>query len=241
MDRILRGEPGWQEAIAGALRTIGRPIPTDERLLPREADTDPSDPAAPRPSRPLRSPWPPHASPAPARRAATLLLLYPGRDRELSIPLTVRQPDLRAHAGEVSLPGGAVDPQDATPQDAALREAWEEVGIEPDRVRLLGRLDELWIPVSNYRLRPFVGALDQRPELVPHTREVASIVELPARLLVADDAIAEHLFEGPGWALRAGAYLHDEQVIWGATARTLGMFATVLRHAIGALPRDGNA
>ena len=58
-----------------------------------------------------------------ARLAATLLLLYPGPDGELSLPLTVRQPDLRSHAGEVSLPGGAVDHTDASPTDAALREA----------------------------------------------------------------------------------------------------------------------
>jgi hypothetical protein len=99
-------------------------------------------------------------------------------------------------------------------------------------VRLLGGLDQVWIPVSNFQLRPFVGALDLRPELVPHTAEVASIVELPARLLLADDAIVEQLISGEGWALRAGAYLHAEQVIWGATARTLGMFATVLRRAV---------
>lgn len=167
------------------------------------------------------------------RPAATLLLLYPGPDGELSIPLTVRQPDLRAHAGEVSLPGGAVDDTDASARDAALREAWEEIGVPRAAVRLLGSLDAVWIPVSNFQLRPFVGALDARPEIVPQTAEVAAVVELPARLLLADQALVERLIEGEGWALRAGAYLHAEQVIWGATARTLAMFATVLRHAIG--------
>lgn len=177
---------------------------------------------------------PPPADAGRPRQAATLLLLYPGPDGELTIPLTVRQPDLRAHAGEVSLPGGAVDETDASPTDAALREAWEEVGVVPDSVRLLGRLDQVWIPVSNFQMRPFVGALDRRPELVPHSREVAAIVELPARLLLGEAAIVDQLIEGEGWALRAGAYLHAEQVIWGATARTLAMFATVLRRAVDA-------
>ena len=168
------------------------------------------------------------------RHAATLLLLYPGPDGELAIPLTVRQPDLRSHAGEVSLPGGAVDATDASPTAAALREAWEEVGVPPDAVQLLGSLDQIWIPVSNFQLRPIVGALDRQPELVPHTAEVAAIVQLPARLLLTDDAIVERLIEGEGGALRAGAYLHADQVIWGATARTLAMFATVLRRAAAA-------
>jgi 8-oxo-dGTP pyrophosphatase MutT (NUDIX family) len=218
MDRILRGEPGWQEAIGRALTAIPRPIATDPRLLPRSAS------GAVRPS------WDPADFP-PARPAATLLLLYPGPDEKLTIPLTVRRPDLRAHAGEVSLPGGAVDAGDATPEAAALREAWEEIGVAPEAVSLLGTLDEIWIPVSNYRLQPFVGAVARRPDLVPHSGEVAAIVEIPADLLLHDDAITEHLVSGPGWSLVAGAYRHADQVIWGATARTLAMFATVLAEA----------
>lgn len=224
MDRILRAEPGWQESVAVALRSVPRPIEVDPRIMPRDVVVD--DGATQR--RPLAS------DASGARLAATLLLLYPGADGELTIPLTVRQPDLRSHAGEVSLPGGAVEAGDASATDAALREAWEEIGVPPAAVQLLGKLDQVWIPVSNFKLRPVVGALDARPELVPHTAEVAAIVELPARLLLADDAIVEQLISGEGWALRAGAYLHAEQVIWGATARTLAMFATVLRRAVSA-------
>jgi 8-oxo-dGTP pyrophosphatase MutT (NUDIX family) len=224
MDRILRAEPGWQDAVLGALRSVPRPIPVDPRVMPREVVAQ--DGAT------QRRPMPPVGAAGP-RQAATLLLLYPGPDGELTIPLTVRQPDLRSHAGEVSLPGGAVEATDASPTDAALREAWEEVGVAPASVQLLGSLDQVWIPVSNFQLRPVVGAVDARPELVPQTAEVAAIVELPARLLLADEAIVEQLISGEGWALRAGAYLHGGQVIWGATARTLAMFATVLRRAAG--------
>lgn len=220
MDRILRAEPGWQQALADALRSVPRPIDSDERLMPRQVTVDP------------QRPRPAPAAGVPPRQAATLLLLYPARDGELTVPLTVRQPNLRAHAGEVSLPGGAVEPGDDDPRAAALREAWEEVGVEPEGVRVLGSLDAVWIPVSNFQLRPFVGATDARPELVPHTGEVAAIVELPVRLLLGPEAVTEQLIEGAGWSLRAGAYLHADQVIWGATARTLGMFATVLRHAM---------
>jgi 8-oxo-dGTP pyrophosphatase MutT (NUDIX family) len=224
MDRILRAEPGWQEAVLTALRSVPRPIAVDSRVMPREVMVE--DGATQR--RPLP------ADAARARRAATLLLLYPGADGELAIPLTVRQPNLRSHAGEVSLPGGAVEEADTSPSDAALREAWEEVGVPPASVRLLGSLDQIWIPVSNFQLRPVVGALDRRPELVPQTAEVAALVELPARLLLAEDALVDQLIQGDGWALRAGAYLHADLVIWGATARTLAMFATVLRRAVDA-------
>ena len=136
---------------------------------------------------------------------------------------------MRAHPGEVSLPGGAIDPGDASPEAAALREAHEEVGVEPTTVRIAGELDSVWIPVSNFELRPFVGILDARPALAPHVAEVAEIVELPLHRLLADDAITDELIEGPGWTLQAAVYRHAGQRIWGATARTLAMLATVLR------------
>lgn len=147
------------------------------------------------------------------------------------IPLTVRRPDLRAHAGEVSLPGGAVDPSDGSPQEAALREAWEEIGLEPAAVRVVGSLDDVWIPVSNFELRPFVGVVAERPTWVPHDREVAAIVELPLTALFDPDVLGEEEFEGRGWRVRAGAYRYGGVRVWGATALTLGMLAHVLREA----------
>lgn len=167
----------------------------------------------------------------PARPAATLLLLYPAPDGELTIPLTVRHADLREHPGEISLPGGTVDADDPSHEAAALREAEEEIGVAPASVTIVGQLDEVWIPVSNFELRPFVGTAASRPDFHPHTHEVAEIVELPLRSLMTDETIGEELIEGPGWMLRAAVYRHDGHRIWGATARTLAMFAAVLREA----------
>ena len=147
------------------------------------------------------------------------------------MPLTVRHAELRAHAGEISLPGGAQDPTDASLEATALREAWEEVGVDPAAVSIIGALDDVWIPVSNFELRPFVGTTGARPAFAPHTDEVAEIVELPLLHLLAADAVSEELIEGPGWQLRAAVYRYDGHRIWGATARTLAMFAAVLEEA----------
>ena len=165
----------------------------------------------------------------PAREASTLLLLYPGEDGELQIPLTVRQESLRAHAGEVSLPGGAAEEDDATRQATALRETHEEIGVDSDQVEILGALDDIWIPVSNFELRPFVGAARVRPDLEPQTDEVALIVELPVRELLHEGAISDEIVHGPGWTLRVGGYRAGGQLVWGATARALAMFASVLQ------------
>jgi len=93
MEPILRAEPGWEERLADALRRIERPIAVDPRFAPRDA-AGRADPA-----RFDRGAFPP------ARAAATLLLLYPDQEGELTVPLTVRHAELRSHAGEVSLPG----------------------------------------------------------------------------------------------------------------------------------------
>src|SRR5918992_4545644 len=101
MGRILRAAPGWEDQVTQALRRAPRPIPGDERLWPRDASGSSSR------ARYRRADFPP------ARPASTMLLLYPDDDGELRLPLTVRLDTLRAHAGEGSLPGGAVDARDA--------------------------------------------------------------------------------------------------------------------------------
>jgi len=216
MERILPVGAGWEDGIADALRRADRPIPLDERLLPRTADGELTR------RRFDRATFPP------ARQASTLLAIYPGGDGRLVIPLTVRHADLRSHAGEVSLPGGAFDPADAGPEAAALREAWEEIGLAPELVRIVGALDDVWIPVSNFELRPFVGTVSTRPSLVPHDAEVAEIVELPLDVLFDDDVLRTEEFSGRGFTVRAGAYRYGGVRVWGATALTLGMLAHVL-------------
>jgi 8-oxo-dGTP pyrophosphatase MutT (NUDIX family) len=219
MERILRADPGWEAVIEAALRDAERPIPLDERLLARGSD-----------GRTTRRRFDRAGFP-PARPASTLLVLYPGPDGGLVIPLTVRRADLRAHAGEVSLPGGALDPSDASREAAALREAWEEIGLDPSAVRILGELDDVWIPVSNFELRPFVGAVAARPTLVPHDAEVAAIVELPLAALFDPDVVGLEEFSGANFTVRAGAYRHGDVRVWGATALSLGMLAHVLETA----------
>jgi len=106
--------------------------------------------------------WRPAAIPGDARAAAALVLLYPGNDGSSAVVLTVRAPDLVHHGGQVSLPGGAVEPGESI-EGAALRESAEEVGLDSREVALLGRLSPLHIPVSGFVLHPVVGTLAAPP------------------------------------------------------------------------------
>lgn len=219
MDRILRAAAGWQDLLTDALVRVRRPIRVDPRFAPRPVgDRDPR----PRYDR---------AASPPPRPASTLLALYPGPEGELTLPLTLRRDELPDHPGEVSLPGGATDPGDDSREATALREANEEIGLPPSEVRVIGRLDDIWIPVSNFELRPFVAVADAAPALRPHESEVAAIVELPLRLVVEETIVGEEEIPIRGAVLRAGVYRFAGLRIWGATARTLAMLATVIRDA----------
>jgi 8-oxo-dGTP pyrophosphatase MutT (NUDIX family) len=220
---ILRAEGGWQAAIASALATVPRPIAVDPRLAPRRVVPDPADPALEDPRRWERSRFPT------ARQAATLLLIYPHHG-ELLIPLTLRHDALPDHPGEISLPGGAIDPGDASLEATALREAAEEIGLDPGAVQVVGRLDPVWIPISNFELTPVVAVANVRPNLIPREEEVAELVEFPVRLVI-ENAVSLEEIEVPGAVLQTGVYRWADHRVWGATARTLSMLGAVLRSA----------
>lgn len=220
MTGILRGQGDWQAAIASALATVPRPIAVDPRLAPRRVVPDPADPTLDDPRRWDRSRFPT------ARQAATLLLIYPHYG-ELVIPLTVRHDALPDHPGEISLPGGAVDPGDASLEATALREAAEEIGLHPGPVRVVGRLDSVWIPISNFELTPVVAVTDARPSLTPREEEVAEIIEFPVRLL-HEGAVSVEEIRVPGAVLLTGVYRWAGHRVWGATARTLSMLGSAL-------------
>lgn len=190
--------------------------------------------AAPLPGVPAQgfmAPRPPivrgEAAGAGARAAAGLLLLFPGSEGP-SLALTSRASHLPHHAGQVSLPGGRVEPGE-TFGETALREAAEEIGVDPSSVRILGTLTPLHIPVSGFLLHAVLGVSPARPDFRPAPGEVARILEVPVHQL-ADPGllrVREQTLAGrPG--VRVPFFdLHGEQV-WGATAMILSEFLSLV-------------
>ena len=134
------------------------------------------------------------------------------------------------HSGEVSFPGGKAEPGDRDIGATALREATEEIALDPDAagVRIVALLDRFWIPVSDFEVTPVVAVAANRPVLTASPAEVARIVEPPlARFLPdADVVIVERTING--WPLRYGAYEVDGLSVWGATARILSQLGAAL-------------
>lgn len=144
------------------------------------------------------------------------LVMYPEGP---SLLLTVRAAALRSHAGQISFPGGRIEPGDGSPLAAALREAQEEIGLAADRVRLLGYLPD-HIVLTGYRVTPVVACVVPGSEPVLDPAEVSSVFELPWRAL-SGDAVVESTRRYAGVEVRTHDVLHAGHRIWGMTASIL--------------------
>jgi 8-oxo-dGTP pyrophosphatase MutT (NUDIX family) len=162
-----------------------------------------------------------------------LALVVPGPADEALIVLTERRSYDGYHSGEVSFPGGKAEPEDLDLTATALREATEEVGLDPTAagVRLLGRLERFWIPVSDFLVTPIVAVAPERPTLVAAPAEVARIIEPPVSRFLPGAPIAIVERQIGGWPMRYGAYEVDGLSVWGATARILSQLGAILASA----------
>jgi 8-oxo-dGTP pyrophosphatase MutT (NUDIX family) len=151
------------------------------------------------------------------RKSAVLLLLYPEGDR-IYVPMILRPVYKGVHSGQVGLPGGRMDETDASLEATALREAWEEIGVIPEQVTILGRLSPLFIPVSNFMVHPLVGAADARPDFAPNVLEVAQLLEVPLDDLRDAARIGEKDIPVGELSIRAPYFDLQGQTVWGATA-----------------------
>lgn len=177
---------------------------------------------------------------APGLKPAAVLLLLVDHGAEQRIVLTVRSSTVEHHKGQISFPGGAVHPADENLGVTALRETWEEVGVPPEAVELIGQLDDL-MTISNFVVTPYAGVLRAAGpyEYTPSAVEVAEVIEPPVAALLAPGALVwEELSRGAA-TRRSPAYHWEGYRIWGATGRMLHGFLELVEGR-GAPERAGN-
>ena len=171
-------------------------------------------------------------APANARQAGVLAALFP-QNEEWHVVLIERNANKKdRHGGQISFPGGKVEPTDTSMLQTALRETEEEVGISPKEVKVLGGLTELYIPVSNFLVHPFVGVLDHRPVFKVQQEEVKGVMEVPLRHFqnpasvgLTDIRVNKYLT-----LKKVPCYNVEGKILWGATAMMISELMAVIEN-----------
>lgn len=164
-----------------------------------------------------------------AIKSAVLILFYPDTsDGKIKIALILRPDYDGVHSGQVAFPGGRMENEDTTLIHTALREAREEVNIQPEKVTIMGTLSDLYIPPSNYIVTPVLGYSHLRPEFLPDKEEVAAIIEADINLLFDESIRKEKVINVRGYEIEAPYYDINGYVVWGATAMILSELTDVI-------------
>jgi len=167
----------------------------------------------------------------PEAASAAVLLLITDRDGEPHVIFTERTNHVEHHKGQMSFPGGAADDCDDSLAATALRETYEEIGVLPEHVRLVGQLDEM-LTISNFRVTPFVG-LVAGPSFdypfVLNDHEVSTVVQVPLSFLLEEQNMELEVRQHQGREVLVPAFSYNGHRIWGATARMLHQFIELLR------------
>ena len=170
-------------------------------------------------------------------RPAAVLVPVLLETEEARLLYTVRKDHLQDHAGQISFPGGIPEPEDDSLLATALREAEEEINLQPDIVEVIGQLEEMYIPPSQFLVSPFVGLLRQEAELTLDPEEVEAIFSVSIEKLMSPDSFKKVIWEREGRPHEVPVFAVEGYEIWGATAAiTAGLLAR-LGWEVGGNPR----
>lgn len=164
------------------------------------------------------------------RKGSVLILIYPYENKAF-FPLIKRPVYPGVHSGQIAFPGGKMEVEDQDEIETALREAWEEVGILPEQVKLIGRMSDLFIPTSNFLVSPILGYSEVVPDFVPEEKEVARIIQTAVSTLYEPAIRKQKILEfSNNFRLDTPYYEVDQEMVWGATAMILSEFLQILEN-----------
>ncbi|MCB0464950.1 MAG: CoA pyrophosphatase [Aequorivita sp.] len=165
-----------------------------------------------------------------AKHAGVMSLFYPSEDFETRLILILRKTYKGVHSAQVGFPGGKLEDEDETIQDAALRETEEEVGISRETISVLKKLTEIYIPPSNFFVQPFLGITSELPRFVPQEEEVEALIEVALQDFMNDaNIITQTLSTSYARSVEVPAFKLNGHIVWGATAMMLNEVRELLK------------
>jgi 8-oxo-dGTP pyrophosphatase MutT (NUDIX family) len=170
-----------------------------------------------------------------ARIAAVLILLYPEKGSIHTVFMQRPEYD-GVHGGQISFPGGKQEQEDENTVQTALREASEETGIDPSKVKVIGTLTPLFIPVSNMIVTPVLGWTDKKPLFNYRAEEVVFLIDADLMKLINPSIVRTKPFEIRGELVQVKYFNYDDNIIWGATAMILQELMVIIKRGGFFLP-----
>jgi 8-oxo-dGTP pyrophosphatase MutT (NUDIX family) len=161
--------------------------------------------------------------------SSVLVLLYPDGDRVFTC-LMKRPSTMKHHPGQISFPGGKVEEDDLSAEMTALREAQEEVGIDPSRIQVIGKLSDLYVEVSRFTIQPFLAWTEIKPDFKLEAGEVEELILFPISDFIFEDSFPETEIQTSIGLLSVKYFPCHEGKIWGATAMILAELIEILRN-----------
>lgn len=159
--------------------------------------------------------------------SSVLFLLFPSGSKTNFV--LIERSGGGVHHGQVALPGGKFEPNDITYENTALRETEEEIGVDKNKIHVLGVLTDLFIPASKFRVYPYVGFIKNKPAFIPHQMEVKGIVEADLEIFLTKDIVHKKDFITSYGRMPAPYYLFEGYEIWGATAMLISEFLSLFK------------
>jgi 8-oxo-dGTP pyrophosphatase MutT (NUDIX family) len=168
-----------------------------------------------------------------AKKAGVLALFYPDDTHKTKFILILRNTYKGVHSAQVAFPGGKLENQDASLEDAAVRETFEEVGVPIKDIKVLQELTQVYIPPSNFYVQPFIGVTQNTPKFVKQDNEVETLIEVDLKYFLQDDrVITNTVTTSYSVDVEVPAFNLNDYVVWGATAMMLSEIKDLLKQML---------
>jgi 8-oxo-dGTP pyrophosphatase MutT (NUDIX family) len=160
--------------------------------------------------------------------SSVLILFFPEGDKT-KLTLIQRPEYDGVHGGQIAFPGGKMEEIDKSLMDTALRECYEEIGVDPEKIKIIGKLSQLYIPPSNYLVEPFVGYTDFKPDFCADPAEVSEILFIDLDELLNESSFQHKEINIRNFRTKVPCYFINERIIWGATSMILSELLEVIK------------